>query len=440
LPGLKDLKIKPEIKLDISFNPLRIHPLRIPCPGTLGIFVILITIAAFTLGYIRNELILTLLGAIFLAVLLYCFTGIFLLGILHRRRAQRIAADMVFKKIYAGEEGELRFSQGDRLFAIPGILVRYKLKLETLDHRKINHIVDLSKSGKDFSSFSVPERGAYYGAFDELLFLDAMGLFRLVFPIKREDTPRLLAAPVAAEEKVYFYIRSGGREKTREVSFRKTDELTENRPYVPGDDPRRINWKLYGHGPGAELYVREGESVPPSHSRLLILLDTQVDPALYNPEEGRKEIDMLCVNALAAIAELNQPGTEILLGYTGGKIQYVDTHTLAWPAALPLSSEALFPLMRESLRSPGSSTEDSGMSFGQYTNQGILILALPRTFTHNTALDKFLETLLPQQQVNLIFLHSRGGKKAKDKEEAGTACAAFYGGKTGVKTRRIISN
>ena len=397
----------------------------IPRPRAMGMIIILIAILAFTTGFIQNELILSLLGAIFLAVHAYCFISIFFLGILHRKKFLTIYTDIVTKKIFAGGQGELFFSQKEYFFSFPGTIVRYNLKLKTQDGRRIDQIFNPANLGNDSFSFPVPERGAYYGASDELLIFDTMGFFRLSFLIQQGQNPRLLAAPAAADEKLNFKISSGGREKQKTPNFRRTDDLTENRPYVPGDDPRRINWKLFGHVPGGELFVREGERAAPPHSRFLMFLDTQADPDLYSPEESCHEIDILCENALTAIREFNLSGKEILIGYTGGKIQKSDAFTLAWPAALPLWSEYDFPQLNETLTNTPS-------------DWGLVILALPRSSTGNTALDRFLSTRLPQQSVDLIFLHSRHGKKANDKDEAGRACAAFYGRKNAVHARSII--
>jgi hypothetical protein len=41
--------------------------------------------------------------------------------------------------------------------------------------------------------------------------------------------------------------------------------------------------------------------------------------------------------------------------------------------------------------------------------------------------------------VDLLFLHSKGGKNADEKEKAGRACAAFYGRKNAVQARSIVN-
>lgn len=396
----------------------------VPRPGTLGIFVMLVTLLAFAAGHLRNELALTLLAAVFLTILVYCFAVVFLLALFHRRRLSSISANVMTKIVTAGKEGEVRFTAKGRFFRLPGVLIRYELKLETLDGRVIRHIFDPAlASAKGTSFFAVRERGAYYGSRDELAVFDVPGFFRLAFPIPQGDDPRLLAVPVPAEESISFSIRSGGEEQRSEPHYLRTDDLTDHRPYIPGDDPRRINWKLYGHA--GDLFVREGEPEPPPHSRLVILLDTQADPGLYNPEESRRAVDILCRNALAAALEFSGQGIEVSIGHTGGKIREGKASelapALAWPAALPMASPLDLPSLPKARPLSGAA--------------GILILALPRAYAESAALDRFLKNRGPDKNVDLLFLYEERNAKAADLKEAAETCAAIYGRKPGIHAR-----
>ena len=385
-----------------------------PRPKTAGIFVLAAALSALAAGYFRNELVLMFFGSAFLAILAWCFLAVLIPGITNRRKAAQIRVEILTKLIKAGENGALRVPQKMNFFTLPGTVIRYRMNLATRDNRIASCVFNPKKNIENCITFAVPGRGAYYGITDELLFMDAPGFFEKKIFVRQEQSPRLLAAPCMAEQEIPFRIHSGGSEKRREVNFLKTDNLVENRPYVPGDDPRRINWKLYGHGSRQELYVREGENSPPPHSRLLILLDTQMDPVLYSAEECRTEVDMLCENALRAAEELGKNGIEIQIGHTGGKIfQAAAANTssaLAWPAALPLLSEDNLP----------NTTEETG----------ILILAAPRMSTGNTALDRYLHNPVPGQKPELLFLYTEKSKNAEERAEAAKTCAAFYRSRT----------
>ena len=233
----------------------------LPRPRSVGSFVILLTVMAFVAGRIRNEPVLILLGTIFLVVLAYCFIAVLLSGILNRRKALSLSMVIASKTVPVGGEGELTISSGTlssgkRFWNIPAVLIRCELCIETRDGRVIRHFTN--PAVESFSKFPVTERGAYSSKCDRLAIFDAPGFFSLGFSIFQNENPRLLALPHPAEEAIPLNLRSGGTEERNEPHYRKSNELINHRPYVPGDDPRRINWKLYSHVASGELFVREG--------------------------------------------------------------------------------------------------------------------------------------------------------------------------------------
>ncbi|GHV58111.1 hypothetical protein AGMMS49579_25020 [Spirochaetia bacterium] len=408
----------------------------------MGVIIFIIIIAAFALGELRQELALTLTGAVFLAAWAWCLLMIPALALLHRKRALSLSARIGPREIAAGTRAEFFFSANfsaskkpvGRFFRLPAILIRYHIKLKTRDDRFAGHIFDPDTQpspasrreargeGSPFDdrggySFEVPLRGAYYSDYDELVIFDVLGFFRFSWRLVQDSGPRLLASPGAAEEPVPVSIRSGGTEQRSEPHYRRTDDLIDNRPYIPGDDPRRINWKLYGHG--GDLFVREGEPEPPPHSHIIIMVDTQTDPALYSAEAGRLAVDKLCENALAAALECAAKGMDVLTGYTGGEIRGGTpaelAMALAWPAALPL---------------------DAGGrgDYPEAPDRGFLILALPRTTggAEATALDRFLKKRDIKQGTDLIFLY-----EGEQLDSPAETCAAIYGQKGGVHVRCI---
>jgi len=416
----------------MELNPKKAGPSLaafLPRPRSLGSFVILLTFLAFTAGRIRSEPALILLGTIFLVVLAYSFIAVLFSGILNRRKALSLSMVIASKAVPVGGEGELAIasgalSNGKRFWNIPAVLVRFELCLETRDGRVIRHFVN--PAVENFSKFPVSERGAYSSKCDRLVIFDAPGFFSLSFSIYQNENPRLLALPHPAEEALPLFLRSGGTEERNEPHYRKNNELINHRPYVPGDDPRRINWKLYSHVASGELFVREGESEPPPCSRLLILIDTEADSSLYSHDEGRRAVDLLCESALASALGFSSRGMDVLIGYTGGGIigdgeesAPMDSSqlaaALAWPAAIhwPASSGEL-------PQAPGET--------------GVLVLALPRKvagdkFVSESALNKFLNKR--QQETDLVFIYNTDGRKAAEIEQEAARCISFYSGKSG---------
>jgi hypothetical protein len=461
----------------------------------MGLFVLLIITLAFTAGHLRNELALTLSGAVFSAVWCYCLITTAFLAFIHHGRAADLFVRFSPRQIAAGGMAEPVFSaagkgEGGRkkFFRLPAVLVRYFLYLNTKDGRKLIHIFDPDfpagnnapgsgnipgGSGGTVPSFRVPLRGAWYSSWDELSIFDSLGFFRFSFRIPQGGNPRLLSCPRAAEEPPSLPIHSGGEERRTEPHYRRSDNLIDHRPYIPGDDPRRINWKLYSHG--GDLFIREGEPEPPPRSRLLILVDTGADAALYTRGEARSAVDMLCENALAAALACRDRGMDIRIGFSGGSsdgfpgtgvggFSGTDTEggaagsagtagagpadiaaavflsgdmdfdaVLAFPAAvfLPESPSAapvdfLFPA-GDGRRSGGG-------------DRGLLILALPRTGTGG-ALDRLLNGRdpagSPARQIDLFFLYEDTGRRAPVLEEAAKICAGLYGQRSGVHAAAI---
>jgi uncharacterized protein (DUF58 family) len=389
----------------------------IPIPRFLGIAAGIIALLALAAGSLRKELVLTLMNSVFIAVLAYSFLGVWILAGIHKKNLRALSVRMALRNISPGNRGELLLTWNGtgegRFFRFPGILIRYELRLLTRDGRIIRHIFDPDNLEEDQRFFPVRERGAYYGARDRFIIADCLGFFRVFFPIPQDGSPRLLALPAPAAEPVPVYIQSGGNAQRTEPNFQRTDDLTDHRPYIPGDDPRRINWKLYGHG--GELFVREGEPEPPPHSRLVVLVDTQADPALFPPEAARQGVDLLCENALALALEYLDRGMDIHAGYTGGEIrggtQAELAEALAYPAALPLSA---------------------GEELPEVSGRGVLLLALPRDSGESAALDRFLRKRGGKQAVDLVFLYRGEGL-----DGAAETCVRLYHQKAGVHARRL---
>jgi uncharacterized protein (DUF58 family) len=417
----------------------------LPVPHVLGVFILAAAVLGLAAGAARRELVLTLLGAVLLAVWVYFLLAVLFLAFLYRKRAVSLAVRMAPEAVSAGQPGAVfrvpenatgnaggGFPGKGRFFRLPGILIRYALGLSTKDGRRLDHFFDPDFLENGMSPFTAPGRGAYYGEGDRLLIFDIVGLFRSVITVPQGAGPRLLVMPQMADRAIPLVPRSGGVEQRTEPHFLRTDDLTDHRPYVPGDDPRRINWKLYGHA--GDLFIREGEPEPPPHSKLVILIDAQTDPGLYTAETGRRGVDLLCENALALALDYADRGMDVRIGFSGGEPRSGGpaelAAVLAHPAALSRTGE--LPLDPEV--------------------RGVLILALPRNWTDGGvagdaavpwSLDCFLKKRDAKQTVDLLFLY--GGNAAlidrpKERgrlEESAEACVRFYGGKGGVHAGHI---
>ena len=405
-------------------------------PQAAGIFIMLIVIMAFAAAALRQDLALALAGAAFFLPWAYCLAMTLLLALVHGRRARRACIRVSPREIAAGESAEALYREGEtapaagRIPQLPGILVRCRLALATRDGRRIQH--DFNPAGPPPHVFEVRGRGAYFAGCDELAVFDILGFFRFAYRLPPESGARLLAKPLPADEAPQVKARAGDSMQAPEFSFQRTDNFIDHRPYVPGDDPRRINWKLYSHGGG--LFVREGEREPPPHSNIVILIDSEYDPLLYNARTARRGVDALCENALAASIACAESGMNVLIGYSitpgagddgfgnsGEKAMEPGT-ALAWPAAMPLSASARLPGVPE--------------------DRGILILALPRSSAEPSALDFFLQEPASRsagknsaQTIDLLFICGDDAGDGGECLATAQTCAALYSQRRGVRAR-----
>ena len=409
-------------------------------PTFTGLSVLVIIVTAFAAGAVRHEPALILTGAVFMLPWAYCLLLTLLLALIHRRRARRTFIRVSPCEIPAGSRAGAICCQysdsgaetvfGGKTFKFPGILIRCRLLLYTADGRRISHDFDPSPemSGGESSFFTAEERGAYFSLYNEFAVFDVFGFFRFAWRLPAEHKgsdgdPLLLVWPQMADETPAVTARSGDSDLKPEFSYQRTDDFVDHRPYVPGDDPRRINWKLYSHGGG--LFVREGEFEPPPHSNITILIDTEYDPSLYSLPEARIGIDSLCENALAAALACKDTGMDVLIEFTGKfspEKNKAPELLLAWPAARPVSGESKFPAVP--------------------ADRGLFIFALPCTCS-DTALDRFLKPGSPvgsslsaginrNRQINLLFICDTEKRLA-----AAETCAALYNRRQGVKANII---
>ncbi|MDR2053068.1 MAG: DUF58 domain-containing protein [Treponema sp.] len=440
-----------------ALKPSDIHGETVPpCPRTLtcpaprlsGLTLIAIALLSLLAGFLRRELALTLVGAVLLAALAYSFLATLVLVLAHHRRAASLSARMSPESAPAGRQGfvlclrenarafapaSFSIAGEGKFFRLPGILIRYEIRFSTKDGRILRHVFDPDSLKHNQSPFKVPERGAYYGPWDRFLVFDIFGFFLAALGLPQEPGVRFLSLPRPAAKAPAVEFHTGGVEQRSQPRFIRTDNLIDHRPYVPGDDPRRINWKLYGHA--GDLFVREGEPEPPPHSRLTLLIDTQIDANLFTAGRftgkdraagaGRRTVDLLCENALALVLEYAERGMEIAVGYTGGKTPQTGSPAelaalLAYPAALPLNG----PPLRKSgvLPELPDAPED----------RAVLVLAPPCSEAANSALDRFLKKRGKERQTDILFLY-----EGENLDEAAEICARFYSRGPGVRARRI---
>ena len=117
-------------------------------------------------------------------------------------------------------------------------------------------------------------RGRYFYKRQYLTIRDFAGFFAAAYiqpPCL--SVPYTVVQPALPPERAVFpNLRS--RAVNDLPSQERTHELYESRPYFPGDDPRKIHWKLYAHT--NTLSIKLGAFEPPPVKRLTIYIEEPV--------------------------------------------------------------------------------------------------------------------------------------------------------------------
>ena len=117
-------------------------------------------------------------------------------------------------------------------------------------------------------------RGRYFYKRQYLNIRDFAGFFAAAYTQPPcLSVPYIVVQPVIPPQKAVFPdLRS--RAVNDLPSQERTHELYESRPYFPGDDPRKIHWKLYAHT--NTLSIKLGAFEPPPVKRLTIYIEEPV--------------------------------------------------------------------------------------------------------------------------------------------------------------------
>ena len=117
-------------------------------------------------------------------------------------------------------------------------------------------------------------RGRYFYKRQYLNIRDFAGFFAAAYTQPPcLSVPYIVVQPALPPQKTVFPdLRS--RTVNDLPSQERTNELYESRPYFPGDDPRKIHWKLYAHT--NTLSIKLGAFEPPPVKRLTIYIEEPV--------------------------------------------------------------------------------------------------------------------------------------------------------------------
>ena len=246
-------------------------------------FVLLVAALLFVVGVARSEPAAAISGGFFLVVLVLFAVSNTLAFIVVSRRLSRGGGFHLSPRISAADEGETRIlaltvDPEARSLTILSPLLSYRLSTDlSFAGRTISANIRLRRHlESDELRVSCAQRGWYTGPNFTLRITDLLGFTQtqIVSPEVRE----LVVRPVTQATTLRLPRARQGERTVRSERRRRGEELLEVRSYVPGDDVRRIHWKLLAHA--GRLMVRVEEQIPPPQARCRFVLcgDTTLTP------------------------------------------------------------------------------------------------------------------------------------------------------------------
>ncbi|UTC56928.1 DUF58 domain-containing protein [Treponema sp. OMZ 305] len=190
-------------------------------------------------------------------------------------------------------------------------------------------------------------RGRYFYKRQYLNIRDFAGFFAAAYTQPPcLSVPYIVVQPALPSQKTVFPdLRS--RAVNDLPSQERTHELYESRPYFPGDDPRKIHWKLYAHT--NTLSIKLGAFEPPPVKRLAIYIEEPVCTKKKEQAWVASIFDAFIGRLSGVIIELLNAGIQcslLLYDYPQQPLQRYEITEEASAAAAQIQNLLTIPALR----------------------------------------------------------------------------------------------
>ncbi|MGA2766676.1 MAG: DUF58 domain-containing protein [Spirochaetia bacterium] len=284
-----------------------------------GLLLCLLAGVMAAAGLARSDLAALFWGASFLLYAVYSIAAshLSMLFLARRKRAHPDFLSVILprKSLGTGEEAEAHISAHLPRALAPGFFVRFILPLSWHDRSLTGVSCRLGPGETEREiPFRTGRRGTYRSSEAVLEVRDVLGFTaNRIRPVVSET---LTVNPTVKTGQSWRILTEGDDPAATTSRRRRSEELLEVRKYYPGDDARRLNWKIFAHS--GELFLRVGEETPPPQSRLLFVLDTTSNP-LVPRQLADDYLDGLVDACASAMAALASERVEVLLCRPGAK-------------------------------------------------------------------------------------------------------------------------
>ena len=235
---------------------------------------------------------------------------------------------------------------------IPGTAAFYTIEFSLSPEPIAETFVSVSIPLQGIQTKYHPEnltRGRYFYKRQYLNIRDFAGFFAAAYTQPPcLSVPYIVVQPVLPPNKALFPdLRS--RTVNDLPSQKRTNELYESRPYFPGDDPRKIHWKLYAHT--NTLSIKLGAFEPPPVKRLTIYIEEPVCVKKQEQAWVASIFDAFIGRLSGVIIELLNAGIQcslLLYDYPQQSLQRYEITEEASAAAAQIQNLLAIPALRAS--------------------------------------------------------------------------------------------
>lgn len=219
--------------------------------------------------FIFEELILKFLASTLFSLLLF-YLLYFLYALWSLKRKPVDISNIVSPVLYPGEKAELELT-GENL-VLPFIGTYITLRFDMYENHEciaanINRFCTTITKKRLIFEYTPRRHGLYTMKNFRIVIRDLFGFTELQAKVPFEHNFQVFPGYLH-EVKIPFLTDKGGDRIIHSVIKEKSTDFFENRKYFPGDDTRKINWKIFAHSD--ELHIREVEQIPPKMGEVSI--------------------------------------------------------------------------------------------------------------------------------------------------------------------------
>lgn len=238
----------------------------------LGFIYLIFSIILLVLGLLRGEIFSTVCAA---GLVLYFFIAAvsLLIGAFFWKKAMfkiELQNNIITVSILNEHKNAYKI-----FFVLPAVIPFYCFDFSTdKENPKSRKLFLRIKLNKTKISIPVPqnERGRFFSRYEYSELTDIAGFFSIKFFKKEKNIKELFLEPHIHKTNTFKLPEILNETSDNKNNLQRNNELYDVRPYMPGDDTRKINWKLFAHT--QELSIKQGDFIPPPQIFFTLYIDT----------------------------------------------------------------------------------------------------------------------------------------------------------------------